>query len=266
LTEIIESPFEPVVRNAFRDAIRAIGENGLNRLSYIAEREKFQQTKMEVAAEHASREGIQAAALDILQLMIGWNLDYRKDRIDISDFEFESMSFEEEVPDFSRVTFQECIFFNFFLAPNIQAERLPRFRKCLIGSLDGVATLGDLPKEAFQDCDVLELSNSVARNAGILATDLPGTSKVLLTVLNKLFNQAGRGRKENAFSRGLDPRDRALVPDILQIVERFGFAAPNRIRNETIWFPRRDKLRRVNDILNHPGSSTDPILEWVRTH
>ena len=114
-------------------------------------------------------------------------------------------------------------------------------KRRMIGSLDGIVARGDLPKEAFVDCEIIELSNSTARNADILVTDLPVATKVLLTVLNKLFYQAGRGRKENAFYRGLEPRAHGLVPQILSVVDALGFAERGRVRDQTIWFPKRER-------------------------
>ena len=40
--------------------------------------------------------------------------------------------------------------------------------------------------------------------------------RVCLTVLKKLYEQRGAGRKENALHRGLDGHARRLVPDVLQ--------------------------------------------------
>jgi hypothetical protein len=261
----IEAPFDPAVQNALRDAQHPIGQHGLDRLNHMADVRRLHSAKLEVAAEAASKAGLEVAALDALQLMMELNVDYRRSAITIPDIQFEGMSFDDdELPNFSQVTFQECVIDSLFLAENVPSARLPRFNKCLIGSLDGIAALGDLPKDAFHDCEVLELSNSTARNADILATDLPTATKVLLTILNKLFNQAGRGRKENAFTRGLDPRSRGLVPQILGLVEGAEFAAPNRIRNQIIWLPRRDKGRRVRDIMSHPSTSADPLIFRVR--
>lgn len=264
VARFIAAPYDPNTQNAFKEALCAIGAAGLDRLSYLAEKQRLQHPKIEVAEECASKAGIQVVALDILQLMLYWNLDYNKSRIDISEMSFESIVFEEDVPDLSRITFRECLVEMLVIGPNVHADRLPRFDRCLIGSLDGIAARGDLPPEVFHECEVTELADSVARNASILNTDLPIATKVLLTVLNKLFNQAGRGRKENAFSRGLEPRARSLVPQILGIVESFGFAAPNRIRNQTIWLPRRDKIRRVKDIMQRPNTSTDSLLQRIR--
>ena len=145
--------------------------------------------------------------------MMAWNLDYRRPRIDVSEVQFSALSFEDETPDFSRVTFFWCVIENLILSPHAPITRLPQFNRCLIGSLDGVAR-GELPVAAFHDCDVQEVSNAPARNAAILDMDLPLATKVLLTTLNKLFNQAGSGQKENAFYRGLEPRARELVPQV----------------------------------------------------
>ena len=251
---LVKSPYDPIVTLAFRDVQCAMGGNGMDKLLFLADRMGKQHVEIELAAERVRNAGLQIAALDIVQLLMALNLGYRRSPIIFSDIHFQSMLFDEEIPDLSKVSFSECTFNNMYLAPGIDSSRLPRLHGCLIGSLDGVATLGDLPPDAFHNCDVIEFSNAIGRNAEILATDLPLGTKVLLTVLNKLFNQAGRGRRENAFVRGLDARARALVPEILGLVQSHGFAFPCRIRNQTIWLPRREKGQRVADIMARPSS------------
>lgn len=263
IMRFINAPHDLLILGALKDAQCSMGSNGLERLSYLGETLGWQQAKIEVAAEQASNARNSIITLDILQLMMEWNLDYRRPRIDVSEVQFGTMFFEDEIPDFSRVTFVECIIENLFLSPNSPVSRLPRFEHCLIGSLDGVAR-GELPLDAFHNCDVQEVSNAPARNAAILDTDLPLATKVLLTTLNKLFNQAGSGRKENAFYRGLEPRARELVPPVLAILAGTGFATPTRIRKQTIWLPRRDRIRRVTEIMDHPNTSKDPLIERVR--
>ena len=133
----------------------------------------------------------------------------------------------------------------------------------MIGSLDGVGR-AELPTDAFHNCEVQEVSNAPARNAAILDTDLPLAIKVLLTTLNKLFNRAGSGRRENAFHRGLEPRARELVPQVLAIIAGAGFATPTRMGTQRIWLPRRDKIRRVTEMMDHPNTSKDPLIERIR--
>lgn len=261
---LINSPFDQTLFEAYTGGQNAMGSNGLERLSYLADAQDTQPAKIQVAAEHAVDAGLHAVGLDILNLLFEWNVDYVRSRISIRDIQFEAMSFEDIIPDFSRVTFEECMFDNLHFAHNTDTKILPRFNRCLIGSVDG-AVQGDLPKDAFIDCEVLDYADSTARNNSILQTDLPIASKVLLTVLNKLFNQAGRGRRENALYRGLDQRARGLVPQIIALIQEFGFASPTKSRNQIIWLPRRDKTRRVNEILSHPSTTADLLMERVRT-
>lgn len=80
----------------------------------------------------------------------------------------------------------------------------------------------DLPSEVFDDdCDFEEFSDA-RTNADIFELQLPEGTKVLLTVLKKLFMQRGSGRRESAFTRGLDHRARRLVPDVLDLIKRKG--------------------------------------------
>ncbi|HEY1931832.1 MAG TPA: hypothetical protein VGG99_07470 [Acetobacteraceae bacterium] len=264
VVRLIGAPHDAAINRAFQGAQFAMGGNGLDRLSFLAERERKQSIEVGIAAERAANGGIPIAALDLVQLMMAWGIDYDRAFISFSDVHFPALSFEEEIPNLSRVGFWECTIESMTITFGVNTSNMPRFYSCLIGSLDGVAAMGDLPADVFQDCEVMELANSLGRNADILDADLPLAVKVLLTILNKLFNQAGSGRKENAFSRGLDERARELVPDILEFVQSFGFALRSRMRQQTIWLPRRDKSRRVADIMGRPGSSHDDLLERVR--
>ena len=58
--------------------------------------------------------------------------------------------------------------------------------------------------------------------------DLPfaGGVRVLITVLKKLFERPGNGRRENALYRGLDHRAKRLVPDVLQLLKSHRIAYP----------------------------------------
>lgn len=92
---------------------------------------------------------------------------------------------------------------------------------------------------------------------------LPLGARVLLTVLKKLYQRRGSGRKENALVRGLDHHARRLVPDILRLIQREGLAAPLRRGEVTIWIPDRSSMRRVGRIVAAPTSRDDPLLRDV---
>jgi hypothetical protein len=84
--------------------------------------------------------------------------------------------------------------------------------------------------------------------------------RVLITVLMKLFERRGRGRKENALYRGLDYRARKLVPEILQILKANAIAFPCRRGVETIWLPDRSARARAGRIVSSPSAREDKLV------
>jgi len=86
----------------------------------------------------------------------------------------------------------------------------------------------------------------------------------MLSILKKLYAQRGAARKENALYRGLDQRERALVPRILDLLEREGLAAPGRSGGTVLWVPTRPSTARVLAMLTAPTTCSDPLMVTVR--
>ncbi len=133
---------------------------------------------------------------------------------------------------------------------------------CLIDRVVGAGELKGLPAW-IRDCDVGEFDN-LRTNEAILRLPLPLSVRVMLTILRKLYVQKGRGRKESAFSRGLDQHALWFVPATLDILKTEGVAYPFTLRGETIWHGRRTERARVLEILAAPGGARDPIILRAR--
>src|SRR3546814_902408 len=120
-------------------------------------------------------------------------------------------------PDLSEIRFQECYFSRLDVDLNTRsATRSPRFEKCQIDELVGPISHGDIPRTIVDEAtEVTRFGQEANTNSEILSLDIPVSVRVLLTILRKLFVQSGRGRKENAFYRGLDTNARAYVSNIL---------------------------------------------------
>ena len=133
--------------------------------------------------------------------------------------------------DASRIEVQDCLIQILGIDPETRNECLPRFVRCIIGMIDGRVGSNDPPSDRFVDRDVLVLGETTATTAGIMSLRLSPGARVLSTVLKKLYLQRRAGRRENAFSRGLDPSSRRLVAAVLAEVERCGLArrAPMRL-------------------------------------
>ena len=146
------------------------------------------------------------------------------------------------------------------------AGRIPRFFRCHFGLIEGFSGQGDLPQEAFTEATVDVFGNVAETTNAILSLSLPLGTRVLLTVLKKLYAQRGSGRRESALYRGLDTRARQLVDGVLRLLRREGFAIRCRQADEAIWLPSKssDARRRVLSLLAAPTTSADPLIAQSR--
>jgi hypothetical protein len=76
-----------------------------------------------------------------------------------------------------------------------------RIEDSIIGRVYGVPTAEGLPNGVFIGCDFGAFDDA-STNAAVLRLDLPPSLKALMTILRKLYLQAGGGRKVAALRRG----------------------------------------------------------------
>jgi hypothetical protein len=176
------------------------------------------------------------------------------------------MRLDDIAIDLNAVEFQDCIFGVLELASDIPASHLPRFTRCYIARCEGRTGEADLPHAAFVECTFDEFENTARTTNAILSLAIPLSTRVMLTVLKKLYAQSGNGRKESALFRGLDLRAQQIVPEVLQLLKREGLATRSRQNDDAIWLPVRggDARRRVLRMLAAPAASNDPALAGSR--
>jgi hypothetical protein len=112
----------------------------------------------------------------------------------------------------------------------------------------------------FHDCVIDSFTSGAGTTNDVLDLHLPLGVRVMITVLKKLFERRGRGRKENALYRGLDHRARRLVPEVLQLLKANAVAFPCRRGVETIWLPDRSAQARAGRIISSPSSKDDSLV------
>ena len=153
----------------------------------------------------------------------------------------------------SRLEFHECFFRRVGIDTDVIGGSLPRFKGCFIEEIDGRVSRHDLPAGVFDsDCIIESFSASAGTTDAVLSLELPLGTRVVLTILKKLYQQRGSGRRENALLRGLDDRARRCVPEALRLLQREGLAAPCKRGEDTIWIPDRGSMRRVGRIIAAP--------------
>ncbi|MCF1183481.1 hypothetical protein L0E83_08530 [Marichromatium gracile] len=157
------------------------------------------------------------------------------------------------------VTFSDCIIGEVTLS-NQSVNSGIQFTNCLIGKIHGVANQSGLPSRMFSSsCDVEEYDD-IGTNNAVLKLDISPQVKALLTILRKLYKQAGAGRKISAFSRGItSPEVIDYIPKVLAVLERHDFI---RIFNQ-VAHPVRKKTNRVISIMSAPSLCSDELIDAV---
>jgi hypothetical protein len=134
------------------------------------------------------------------------------------------------------------------------------FVNCHIRRIGGASSTEGLPTSMFRDCEVEEYDDTTT-NAAVLKMDWLPSLKALVTVLRKVYKQAGGGRKLGALKRGI-PHGPVLdsVDEVIQIL------VGEEILTEFSEFvhPIRKQSARVEAILHAPNLSTDSIVQKVR--
>ena len=163
--------------------------------------------------------------------------------------------------DLSKLEFRGCLFSRVELDVAADVVALPNFRDCYIEFLEGRVSRADLPADKMGvDCEIENFVESAATTAAVLALDLSLGKRVCLTVLKKIYERRGAGRRENALYRGLDHRARRIVPRVLQVLQSENLAFPYKRKADRIWLPGRDR-RRVGRIIAAPSTVRDRVLD-----
>jgi len=177
----------------------------------------------------------------------------------IKDFEFSSGV------DLTGIEFKECIFDQISVDRHAGDVLGPRMVECVVGLAVGVVSREDIPAKIIDDYTSIDNYRMVGEVEDVPFNHLlPVGSRVLLASLRKLFVQAGRARKQNAFPRGLDDSERPYVADILALIQKYKFAYPQRMGGPPLWIPNRALTKDALSILHAPQESDHEMLKEAR--
>jgi hypothetical protein len=219
------------------------------------------------AALMAAYEGeMQALCMDVAMIMTERDMVPGEKPLYLKELSCESLVVEDGI-DLSNLELQDSIIGRLELGSGLQPGSCPVFRRCHFGRVEGRTGLRDLPKDRFPECTVDEFELGNQTTNAILNLPLPLTVKVLLTILKKLFAQSGTGRKESALKRGLDAKGQSVVPSVLELIRKHGFAVRTKMQEDVVWLPAKgDGCRaRALSMLAGPMTVKDALLEEAKT-
>lgn len=202
--------------------------------------------------------------VSLVRAALAADISLMKPGLIVSEAIIESWTLDKSSSDVSGVLFRGCLIVNLVVRPGWDARSGPEFEGCEIITVAGRASEADLPNSNFRQCVFQTFTAELVSTASILKLNLPPAVVVLLTIIEKLFFQPGRGRDETAFPRGLDQKLRPLVPELLDILRASRWADVYRSGGKSIWRPNRAMSSNARALLSAPTISSERIVTQAK--
>jgi len=259
LFRYIESPFTEKLDAEHWQT--ALPELGIEVAAYRCAKAEFSSAKITAALDRAvQQQRSDTLCADMCLVLAKRGESYAGPKIFVKDSLIPKLELGASEADLSGIEFQDCIFGH--LEYGVESEKSPRFVRCYFGLLEGRAGLRDLPESTFVEPTVEAFENPAQTTNAILGLELPLGTRVVLTILKKLYAQSGSGRRESAFIKGLDPRAQQVVPAAVVLLRRRGFATRTKQGDQIVWLPTKSSTvrKRALGMLASPHTSDDPLI------
>ncbi|MCI0156807.1 NACHT domain-containing protein [Leifsonia shinshuensis] len=242
-----------------------LNQLGISVSEFIARRTDISGSHVLAVAKRIAGAASDALVLDMARLALELGETGEWPALTFSELYLESIVVADVDEDLQSLNFVDCVVATLDLTEYDGDRSLPVFRRCAFGVVKGAGSLASLPTGHFQDCGFDQFDPASKTTRGILAS--PGLSsrqRVILTILKKVYMQAGSGRKDSALTRGLDDKLRALVPLAVESLINADLIVTGRAGGNTIYYPVRGATGRVRQMLESGSSSSDQVMADAR--
>ncbi|MEJ2045777.1 MAG: hypothetical protein P8X74_21570 [Reinekea sp.] len=132
---------------------------------------------------------------------------------------------------------------------------------CCIEKITGVSSETGIPSW-IADCDI-ESYESVDTLTAIKSSGLTKPQTILVSILIKVYRQAGNGRLEHTLTKGLTHVDKRSLTQVLHYLVQNGYLVTSKDKGEAIYKPVRSFQGRIEKILVELDRSSDEIWKYV---
>lgn len=185
----------------------------------------------------------------------------------LEEINFQKISFNE--PHFGFFSFEtgnicEIEFTNGIFESIVLGKTTPKgvaIKNCHIDSIFGVSSSTGLPNW-IENCTIsnYELIDTLTaiKNSG-----LTKAQTILVSILIKVYRQAGNGRLEHTLTKGLTHVDKKSLGQVIRYLLSHGYLETSKDKGETIYKPVRKFQSKIDKILVELDRSNDEIWKYV---
>ncbi|MDG9702677.1 NACHT domain-containing protein [Streptomyces sp. DH37] len=165
----------------------------------------------------------------------------------------ESLALSDSSTVLPKVSFHDSVIHHLDISSIDPEEGSPVFKSCLIGFIDGAASIPASLASNFIECEIEGFASLSQTTAGIMQLKQSVDVKIALTILKKIYSQRGSGRKESGLFRGLDPAIRGRVPAVLSALQSQGWIHRIVSGREPIYVGVKEERANALRILEDPN-------------
>jgi hypothetical protein len=188
-------------------------------------------------------------------------------KTNIEKIDFEGITFNEphfgelnfEVNKISNIEFTDGIFESITLG-KVDPIKV-KIKNCCIEKLIGVSSSTGVPNWII-GCDI-ESYESIDTLTAIKSSGLTKPQTILVSILIKVYRQAGNGRLEHTLTKGLTHVDKRSLGEVLHYLVQNGILDTSKDKGETIYKPIRKLQGRIEKILIELDRSSDEIWKYI---
>ncbi|MCA0257875.1 MAG: hypothetical protein LCH47_14940 [Proteobacteria bacterium] len=166
----------------------------------------------------------------------------------------------DEIYDGISIDFDNCIIERLNYPSMDSLSSNLKFKRCLIGTIEGLVSDEDLPDSQFDCCDVDQYTNEYSVNNDVLATSLPLGVRVLVVTLRKIYTQSGSARLESALVRGLDHRAKMLAQDVIASLQKHKLVLDASRQGKVAYSGNKILRKEALSIIQSPNKSNHVIV------
>lgn len=188
-------------------------------------------------------------------------------KINIGNIDFGSVVFNEphfgelnfEQSGISNIEFTDGVFESVVLG-KIDPSQVT-IKDCCIEKITGVSSDTGIPSWIL-NCDIASFE-SVDTLTAIKSSGLTNPQTILVSILIKVYRQAGNGRLEHTLTKGLTHVDKRSLKQVLHYLVQNGYLDTSKDKGEAIYKPVRSLQGRIEKILVELDRSSDEIWNYV---
>lgn len=259
-------PFDPKCAGRLAKTRIPLGQIGVGVAAAALETARFSDGNVTAAIKALDRLVISergATPFDVVNLALKMEKGV-SEPMQVNELVIDRFEVDGSRADMAYISFSDCLFSSIELGADVTASCCPKFQKCIIQELDGRISAKDLPAECFSESEVITFLSSAGTTSAALGLDVPPGTRVLMTVLKKLFVQSLSGRQENGLFRGLDGFHQSKVGPVLATLQRHRLITKSERAGNTLWIPVRRLRSRALSMITSPSTSTDAAIVEVR--